>query len=111
MSKTEDQDQLVEQYLEDLIPKGYRGEIEHLAAKVAKGASSRRSFLTRAGSLGIGAAAGSTILTGLIAKSPKAAAATQPEPRRHRGQVQEPHDRSAGLRFCRRESDHDRQSD
>jgi ABC-type sugar transport system substrate-binding protein len=75
MSKTEDQDQLIEQYLEDFIPKGYRGELEHLAAKVAKAASNRRSFLTRAGSLGIGAAAGSTILTGLIAKSSKAAAA------------------------------------
>jgi ABC-type sugar transport system substrate-binding protein len=76
MSETQNRDQLVEQYLEDFIPKGYRGELEHLAAKVARGASSRRSFLTRAGSLGIGAAAGSTILTGLVAKSPEAAAAT-----------------------------------
>ncbi|HEY1778920.1 MAG TPA: hypothetical protein VGG79_00505 [Roseiarcus sp.] len=81
MSKTEDRDQLIGQYLEDFIPEGYRGELEHLSTKAVKGTASRRSFLTRAGSLGIGAAASSTILTGLTAKSPQSAAAIQCSPR------------------------------
>ncbi len=76
MSDTENRDDLVQQYLEDFIPKGRRAEIEHLAEDVVKGATSRRSFLTRAGSLGVGATAASTILTALVASAPDASAAT-----------------------------------
>jgi hypothetical protein len=60
MSDMENRDDLIQQYLEDYIPKGRREEIEHLAADVANGASSRRTFLTRAGSLGIAATAASS---------------------------------------------------
>ena len=74
MSDMENRNDLIQQYLEDFIPKGRREEIEHLAAGVVNGASSRRTFLTRAGSLGIGATAASTILTALVANAPKALA-------------------------------------
>jgi ABC-type glucose/galactose transport system permease subunit len=76
MDERTSRDDLVQQYLEDSIPKGRRAEIEHLAGEVAKGGSSRRDFLTRAASLGIGATAASTILTALVAGAPKATAAT-----------------------------------
>ena len=76
MSDVENRNDLTQQYLEDFIPKGRREEIEHLAAGVANGVSSRRTFLTRAGSLGIGATAASTILTALVANAPKALAGT-----------------------------------
>ena len=53
MGEKTGRDDLVQQYLEDFIPRGRRTELEHLASEVANRGSSRRGFLTRAGSLGI----------------------------------------------------------
>jgi len=72
MGEKTSRDDLVQQYVEDFIPRGRGNELEHLASEVANRGSSRRGFLTRAGSLGIGATAASTILTALIANAPNA---------------------------------------
>ena len=75
MGENTSRDDLIQQYLEDFIPRERRAELEHLAGRVAKGGCSRRDFMTRAGTLGIGATAASTILTALVANAPKAMAA------------------------------------
>lgn len=76
MGEHQAREDLTQQYLEEFIPKGRQSDVEHLAGEVARGALSRRGFLSRTSSIGIGATAGTTILTALLGRVPKAAAMT-----------------------------------
>lgn len=65
MSENGTQDELIGQYLEDFVPRADRNKLEHLGGEVANGLATRRSFMTRATTLGMGAGAASTALTAM----------------------------------------------
>ena len=66
----------VQQYLEDHVPPRHRAEIEDLAAEVGRGGVSRRSFLSRAGAMGLTTAVATTVLAACGGGGTKSASAT-----------------------------------
>ncbi len=65
MSKTENREEMVQEYLEYNVPQSHRQEVRSLGELVNRQELSRRGFLSRTSKLGIGLTAGSTILTAL----------------------------------------------
>ncbi len=65
MSKTENREEMVQEYLEYNVPQSHRQEVRSLGERVNRQELSRRGFLSRTSKLGIGLTAGSTILTAL----------------------------------------------
>jgi ABC-type sugar transport system substrate-binding protein len=70
MSRTENREEMVLEYLEYNVPQSHRQEVRSLAEQVNRRKLSRRGFLSRASKLGIELSAGSTILTALTAATP-----------------------------------------
>jgi hypothetical protein len=101
MSEQGTEDETIGQYLEDFVPKADRNELENLAGKVANGLSTRRSFMTRATTLGMGAVAASTALTAMTVTVADKAFAQKHATigRACRGEVSEQDRRRSGLRL------------